>query len=340
MFRTEVSKLFEVSLKSLRKTRIPEFSCKFSKKTYTQHQLLALLVLKSYMNFDYRRTCQIAEELLPTFEILNLSKVPHFTTLQKFFCRIPNRWLGALLTRVLHHFEAIKYLAIDSTGLSADRTSKYYSVRIGKGVWSSHFLKMSVLLDVKRRLPVAACFHNRARHDVRDFLPLLKKVRKPVKYFVADKAYDFEKIFAALKERKIKAIIPLRFGWSCVNGRCRRRMIEEWASNPAIERQYHQRSLIESFFSAVKRRLGEEVRSRLWHLQRREAMMKVVVYSMLQQGAALLLIEVFYRARRLQLFLTSCKLRNPGSDSLARSRTPAFQLTQVQVEQVCSEVSR
>jgi len=52
---------------------------------------------------------------------------------------------------------------------------------------------------------------------------------------------------------------------------------------------------IESFFSAVKRRLGEEVRSRPRYLQRKEAVMKVLVYSMLRQGSPLPLIEVLYR---------------------------------------------
>jgi len=298
MYKTETSKLIDFSLRALKKTRIPLFSCKFSKKTYTQHQLLAMLVLKTYLNTDYRKTCQIAEELWASAEIIELTKIPHFTTLQKFFCRIPNAWLETLLCRVLHHFKSIQYLAIDSTGLATGRTSKYYQERIGKGIWTSDFLKMSLLLDVKRRLPLAACFHNRSRHrhDIRDFLPLLKKVKKPVKYFLADKAYDFEKNFAVLHERGMEAIIPIRVGWYDVNGRCRKRMIEKWARHPAIEKQYHQRSLIESFFSALKRRLGEEVRSRLWHLQRREGMMKVVVYSMLRQSGCLLLIEDFYRA--------------------------------------------
>ena len=94
---------------------------------------------------------------------------------------------------------------------------------------------MSLLVDVKRRLPVAACFHNRLRHDTRDFLPLLRKVRKPVRYFVADKAYDFEKNFEALKKRGIKPIIPLRIGWLPVRSKRRKRMLKEWAVSPSIQ---------------------------------------------------------------------------------------------------------
>jgi len=298
MSKSEIGKLFEHCLACLRKTRIPLFSCKFSKRTYTQHQHLSLLVLKTYLNLGYRETSDLAHELWITVSLFGLEKVPHFTTLQKFFERIPNWWLEILLNRVLHHYNSIKYLAIDSTGLAAGRTSRYFQMRMGRKVLSSNFLKMSILLDVKRRLPVAVCCHNRQRHDNRDLLPLLNKIDKPVEYFLADKAYDSEGAFAAIKARSIKPIIPVRIGSLMVYGRLRNEMIDKWATHPTVEKQYHQRSLVESFFSAVKRRFGEEVKSRLWNLQRREAMLKVLVYSMSRSASSAALIEVFYRASR------------------------------------------
>jgi transposase len=295
MSKSEIGKLFEHCLRCLRKTRIPLFSCKFSKRTYTQHQHLSLLVLKTYLNLGYRETSDLAHELWVTLSTFELKEVPHFTTLQKFFERIPNRWLETLLYRVIHHYKSIKYLAIDATGFSAARASSYFMVRMGRRTEYSNFLKMSLLLDVKRRLPVAACCHNKSGHDIVDFLPLMKKIDKPVEYFVADKAYDSEANFAYLKDRGIKPIIPLRIGRQSINGRLRNEMIDKWATHPTVEKQYHQRSLIESFFSAVKRRLGANVKSRLWNLQRREAMLKVLVYSM-SRASGSWLIEVFYRA--------------------------------------------
>ena len=278
-----IRRLLEFTLRHIRKARIPLFSCKFSRKDFTQHQHLAVLVLKSYLKADYRKACQIALELKACFEVLKLKKIPHFTTLQKFFCRMPARWLDVLINKVLHQFDAIKYLAIDSTGLECDRPSRYYQMRLEGATLVSNFLKLSALLDVKRRLPVAVCCHNRHRHDSRDFLPLVKKVRSRTKYFVADKAYDSERNLQVLKEMGIKPIIPLRLCGPSVKTRCRKKMLREWASNPHMERQYHQRSLIESFFSSLKRRFGSQVHSRLWYLQRREAMLKVMVYSIVRR---------------------------------------------------------
>jgi transposase len=299
MEKTEIGKLFEFSLKVLEKARVPLYSCKFSKRTYTQRQHLALLVLKTFLRADYRKVCKIAEDLWASFAVLDLPRIPHFTTLQKFFARMGNTWLERLIESVLHQFSSIKYLAMDSTGLAAERVSQYYCMRVNKAIWNRNFLKLSLLIDVKRRLAVAACCHNRPRHDNRDVIPLLKKADRPASFFLADSAYDSISTFSTTQTRGMRPIIPLRGlrrNGNGVSDRLRVQMLNEWADDPAIEKHYHQRSLIESYFSALKRRLGEEVRSRLWWLQRREALLKVVVYSILNRARLLALAEDFYRA--------------------------------------------
>jgi hypothetical protein len=47
----------------IRDSRIPLYSSKFSRKTYTQHQLLVLLLLKEYLSEDYRDTVELAETM-------------------------------------------------------------------------------------------------------------------------------------------------------------------------------------------------------------------------------------------------------------------------------------
>jgi hypothetical protein len=37
------------------------YSCKYSKRTYTQHQLLTLVLLKEYLDVDYRGTVELVE---------------------------------------------------------------------------------------------------------------------------------------------------------------------------------------------------------------------------------------------------------------------------------------
>ncbi len=78
----------ELSSGLIRDARIPLFSSKFSKRTYTQHQLLTLLLLKEYLSEDYRDTAELTEIMDVLREKIHLNKVPHFTTIHKFCQRI------------------------------------------------------------------------------------------------------------------------------------------------------------------------------------------------------------------------------------------------------------
>lgn len=69
----------ESSTSLIRDSRIPLFSSKFSKKTYTQHQLLPLLLLKEYLSEDYRDAVELAEIMDSIRVKIHLDNVPHFT---------------------------------------------------------------------------------------------------------------------------------------------------------------------------------------------------------------------------------------------------------------------
>ena len=78
----------ELSSGLIRDSRIPLFSSKFSKKTYNQHQLLVLLLLKEYLSEDYRDTIELTEIMDVLQEKIHLDKGPYFTTIHKFCQRI------------------------------------------------------------------------------------------------------------------------------------------------------------------------------------------------------------------------------------------------------------
>jgi hypothetical protein len=75
----------ELSSGLIKDSRIPLFSSKFSKKTYTQHQLLILLLLKEYLSEDYRDTVELTEIMDSLREKIHLEEIPHFTTIHKFY---------------------------------------------------------------------------------------------------------------------------------------------------------------------------------------------------------------------------------------------------------------
>ena len=72
----------------VKSTRLTPYSCKYSRRDYTQHQLLTLILFKEYRKEDYRTIIWNLEEMDRIRAVLGLTTIPHFTTLQKFLCRI------------------------------------------------------------------------------------------------------------------------------------------------------------------------------------------------------------------------------------------------------------
>jgi hypothetical protein len=60
---------------------LPAYSSKFSRKDYTQHQLFALLALKTFFKTDYRGLAQLLVDFPELREDLGLRAVPHYSTL-------------------------------------------------------------------------------------------------------------------------------------------------------------------------------------------------------------------------------------------------------------------
>ena len=60
---------------------IPTYSSSCSCKTYTRHQLFAMLVLRQFFKTDYRGIRRLLEDLSDLREVSALKKAPHFSTL-------------------------------------------------------------------------------------------------------------------------------------------------------------------------------------------------------------------------------------------------------------------
>jgi hypothetical protein len=91
-------------------------------------------IRKSYREYvdDYLTT---TERLL---DVLGLSKIPHFTTIEKFLLRVP----GALLEGVIGGFLGLtrvrwQLFSPDSSGFSPHHASHYYVLRTKRDVLSS-----------------------------------------------------------------------------------------------------------------------------------------------------------------------------------------------------------
>ncbi|HEY7154076.1 MAG TPA: hypothetical protein VH575_08990, partial [Gemmataceae bacterium] len=72
-----------VAREALRLARdtLPAYSSKYSRKDYTQHQLFALLTLKTFFKTDYRGLAQMLDDFAELRQHLGLAATPHYSTL-------------------------------------------------------------------------------------------------------------------------------------------------------------------------------------------------------------------------------------------------------------------
>ena len=119
------------------------YSGKFSKRTYTQHQLAVSILLMKSERKTYRDIADLLKELWAYFDIDG--PTPHFTTLEKFFMRIPTYVWDFLLAKTYELFEGtVANVAIDSTGYGLHHASQHYEKRIGR---RKHYMKHFLSVD-------------------------------------------------------------------------------------------------------------------------------------------------------------------------------------------------
>ena len=70
------------------------YSASRSRHDFTQAQLFAILTLRQFFQTDYRGIVQLLADLTDLRAAIGLSKIPHYTTLQKAQQRLLKKGLG------------------------------------------------------------------------------------------------------------------------------------------------------------------------------------------------------------------------------------------------------
>jgi hypothetical protein len=135
---------------------------------------------------------------------LQLSRIPHYTTLQKFSDRINIIMLGKIVSSFIL-FTGTRHIfaGIDATaGFKITHTSEYYT---SKERLRKKYAKLSIGADVLKQI-ICNVKVRRApttRHEIIDFAPIVTRISKikSLSVVVADKAYDSVKTIMYLLER-------------------------------------------------------------------------------------------------------------------------------------------
>jgi transposase len=173
--------------------------------------------------------------------------------------------------------------AVDSSGFGTQSFYRHYTAKYGREHTFRNYVKLHALVGTKTNVIASATITDRDRHDYTQFAPLIEEGAKTftMAEISADKAYIGRSNLAAVAAVGAEAFIPFKSPayddpksplWSKLFHLYHYRT-EEFLP------YYHKRSNSESTFSAMKRVLGDTLRSKGEDAQRNELLMMVIAHN-------------------------------------------------------------
>ena len=167
---------------------------------------MVLLVIRQYEGKSYRLFSEWLVEAYYLRMFLQLSHIPHFTTLQKFTERVN----GTMLERIISSFIVLTnirqiFVGVDSSGFKATHASQYYTERAGVRKRRRKYIKVSLGADVLKQIICTVKIRRTpARHDnIYRFQTNYERYQKSSHYLsivTADKGYDSEDNHVLVRE--------------------------------------------------------------------------------------------------------------------------------------------
>jgi hypothetical protein len=281
---------------------------RFSPKKFTVPQLFACLVLKEFLQLDYRKLAALLEDSESLSEAIGLKIVPHFTTFQKAAARLlVSRRVARLLDETV--FVAMEHgilsrsamlAAIDGTGFETRHISSYFVRRRERACKTGYqttsytrYPTANLVCDCGTHLVLAVVTGRGPGPDDPYFRPALQQAvsRARIGTLLADAGYDSEAAHVFAREQcHTRTIIP------ATRGRPTKNRLKGYWRNYMRTRlnksKYGQRWQIETVNSMMKRLMGSALRARTYWSQSREICLRVLALNIM----ILRRMKVFYRA--------------------------------------------
>lgn len=279
------------------KQALPAYGHKFSPKKFTQPQLVACLVLKEFFTTDYRGIVAILEDASDLQRVLELTEVPHFTTLQKAASKLlKKKIMRKLMTSILTIATKNKLMrqhihlaALDGTGFETHHVSRYFVLRRDRGVKEKYqtthykrFPKVGLICDTANHLILCGIPERGPQFDRTHFKVALQEAtqQKQIKNLAADAGYDGEHNHAhARNTYHLRTIIPPLIGKQTATlprGKYRRLMRVRFP-----QELYGQRWQVETVMSMLKRNFGSYTRARSYWSQCKEILLRLFTHNVM-----------------------------------------------------------
>ena len=261
---------------------MPAYASKFSKKTFTQPQLLACLILKAYLRHSYREAeaWWVATDCVRG--LLHLRLAPDHSTLCWFFHhKMTARLLVRLLALSLPAYDPQRnrqrIVVVDSTGFEAGHCSRYYRWRT-KRRQQRGWPKWIIAVWGSRQLICAQRAHGGPCGDFAELPPIAATAHRvlPFGRLLGDAGFDSETNHRFCHEvLGVESII----GQFARHGCAPRTPWRKRLARRFPRRLYRKRWLVETVISVVKRKFGDVVNAHSERRQYQQLLLLGVVYN-------------------------------------------------------------
>jgi len=233
---------------------------------YADWVIVVIHGVREYLDLPYRRLLDVLHEMHDITEKMGFetNELPDFTTVcvrkQELKMEV---WRTLLrLSADLHDTGEVQ--AIDATGFDRHSASRHYANRTD---YTFRSVKTTALVDCETRTVQDVHCSMRQPHDTQVGQQVLTRNLDRIQTITADKGYDWDDLREELRGDDIRPVIKHR-EFSPLD------MAHNARHDDDI---YHQRSIVEAVFFALKQRYGDTLRARTWFGQFRELVLKATV---------------------------------------------------------------
>jgi len=251
--------------------------------------LLPVLCLMRYEDWTFREAEVRLAEHRELRRVLGLASVPDYTTLYRFLKRLGDgpiqHALGATVRRLRGKSREKRRAraAVDATGLAPGAVSTFFVRRMQhhtqKPLLWWHWLKWVVVVDLDRQMVLSQLARRGPWNDCANLPGVVEAARQQTRIglVLADAEFESERNHRYIRgELGARSVIPARRGkktW-------RVRGVRAELRRAFPRRLYRRRTLVESVFSAVKRKLSARAPERTLATQMRQALLLGLTYNL------------------------------------------------------------
>lgn len=263
----------------LTKQALPKYSHAKSPHHFELPQLAACVLLMFDLDFSYR---DMEEWLLATDKVcqaLNLPRIPDHTTLQRTYQKLRKLDFEKMKNQLLEeeHIQE-ENIASDSTGFSPGQASLYYQTRSGRTY--EYWLKGAYAVGTDSQYILAWQSGFGPSNDVAHLNALKRgcarfgthsETNQRTWLLLADAGFDAKHL------SPLDIIPPIRRHGKLLHPE--RKARADLVASARLDGLFGQRWKAETVISVIKLKFGDTIRSRKVRLQKREPIVKAMVYN-------------------------------------------------------------